>query len=81
MTRVRKVQTQTVATVSEVLHLVSKGIAMVALGAPYLLMLVVTVQCTQLKAKGQRCEGGSAMAATVQHVTTVAFAWLATPPQ
>ena len=59
----------------------SKTIALVALLAPYVLMVAVTVECTVIKLKGMQCVDGRAMAETIQQVTTVAFAWLATPPR
>ena len=59
----------------------SNAVALIALIAPYLLMLVVSEECTGLRAKGIQCVDGKAMAETVQQVTTVAFAWLATPPR
>ena len=59
----------------------SRTIALIALLAPYVLMLAVTVECTVIKLKGMQCVDGRAMAETIQQVTTVAFAWLATPPR
>ena len=59
----------------------SRTIALIALLAPYVLMLGVTVECTVIKLKGMQCVDGRAMAETIQQVTTVAFAWLATPPR
>ena len=59
----------------------SKTIALIALLAPYVLMLAVTVECTVIKLRGKECVDGRALAETVQQVTTVAFAWLATPPR
>ena len=59
----------------------SKTIALVALLAPYVLMVAVTVECTVIKLKGMQCVDGRAMAETIQQVTTVEFAWLATPPR
>ena len=59
----------------------SKTIALVALLAPYVLMVAVTLECTAIRLKGMECVDGKAMAETVQQVTTVAFAWLATPPR
>ena len=59
----------------------SRTIALTALLAPYVLMVAVTVECTVIKLKGMQCVDGRAMAETIQQVTTVAFAWLATPPR
>ena len=59
----------------------SRTIALIALLAPYVLMMAVTVECTVIKLKGMQCVDGRAMAETIQQVTTVAFAWLATPPR
>ena len=59
----------------------SRTIALIAILAPYLLMVTVTLECTAIKLKGGQCVDGAAMAETIQQVTTVAFAWLATPPR
>jgi hypothetical protein len=56
-------------------------IGAVAVLLPFLLMALVSQQCTQLLEEGKRCEENPAMAETVQQVTTAAFAWLATPPR
>ena len=58
----------------------SRTIALIALLAPYVLMVTVTLECTLIKLKGKQCVDGRVMAETIQQVTTVAFAWLATPP-
>ena len=59
----------------------SRTIALIALLAPYVLMVAVTLECTAIRLKGMECVDGRAMAETIQQVTTVAFAWLATPPR
>ena len=59
----------------------SRTIALIAILAPYLLLVAVSLECTAIKLKGMECVDGRAMAETVQQVTTVAFAWLATPPR
>ena len=59
----------------------SRTIALIALLAPYVLMVAVTLECTAIRLKGMECVDGRSMAETIQQVTTVAFAWLATPPR
>jgi hypothetical protein len=62
-------------------HLVSKGVGVIALTAPFALMALVSVECWQLRSSGRACEENPAMAEAVQQVMTAAFAWMATPPR
>jgi hypothetical protein len=61
--------------------MVSKGIGALALSLPFLLMALVSLECTYLRMTGRQCEENPAMAETVQQVMTAAFAWMATPPR
>jgi hypothetical protein len=56
-------------------------VGLIAVLAPFALMVIVSVECWQLRAQGRACEENPAMLEAVRQVTTVIFAWLATPPQ
>jgi hypothetical protein len=69
------------ASVSEGLRVVSRGVGVIALLAPFLLMALVSLECWELRATGRQCEENPSMAEAVQQVMTAAFAWMATPPR
>ena len=77
----RLVQIPLLITVSEDPHLVSRGVGVIALCAPFALMALVSLECWQLRASDRQCEENPAMAEAVQQVMTAAFAWMATPPR
>ena len=81
MTRVRKVQTQTAATVSEDLHLVSNAIVLIALCGPLLLIFQINTACITNRIPADLCDPHQKSAALAQQLITSVFAWMATPPR
>lgn len=61
--------------------MVSKGVGLVAVLSPALLMLIVSIECWHLRAQGHVCQESKEMAGTVGQMSAAAFAWMATPPQ
>lgn len=81
MTHVRKVQTQTLATVSEAPQVVSNAIALVALCGPLLLVWQINSHCIQDRIPAAQCDPHQKSAQLVSQVVTTVFAWMATPPR
>ena len=81
MKPVRKVQTLTVATDSEALHLVSNAIVLIALCGPLLLIFQINSACIANRIPAEMCDPHQKSAAVLNQLITTVFAWMATPPR
>lgn len=61
--------------------MVSRGVGLVAVTAPFMVILVISIECWHLRYNQRVCESSAQLKDVMGSATTTLFAWLATPPQ
>lgn len=61
--------------------MVSKGVGLAAVMAPFIVILIISIECWHLRYNQRVCESTAQLKDVMGSATTALFAWLATPPQ